>query len=145
MKGTLASISGVYLPLLIHQATANIDFISLYTSGGVTIVEATATLILPAIPNPVTGDVALWSAIQLESDFIQGVTENAPAGLGYCYDLGNNWCNFAYALTPNAKAGKSIAAAPGAKVKTHCKQGLFISSPPHLLSNKPSFQVCDNV
>ncbi|KAI0487021.1 hypothetical protein F4859DRAFT_324513 [Xylaria cf. heliscus] len=106
---------------LIHRTAANIDFISLYTSSSATIVEASATLILPSVPSPITGDVALWSAIQLDKDFLQGVTENAPAGLGYCNNLGSNWCNFAYALTPNAQVGKPVVAAPGARVRTHYK------------------------
>ncbi|RWA06303.1 hypothetical protein EKO27_g8801 [Xylaria grammica] len=119
MKGFPAAIGVLFT--LVYQASANVDHISLYASGGATIVEASATLVLPSAPNPITGDVALWSAIQLERDFIQGVSENAPAGLGYCTSLGSNWCNFAYALTPNAQNGKPVIAAPGARVRTHYK------------------------
>lgn len=118
MKGKPAAITACLA--LIQQAAATLDIISLYTSGGATIVEASATVILPSVPNPITGDLALWSAIQLDRDFIQGVSENAPAGLGYCTNLGSNWCNFAYALIPNAQVGKSVIAAPGTKVRTHC-------------------------
>ncbi|KAI0195226.1 hypothetical protein EV127DRAFT_508762 [Xylaria flabelliformis] len=119
MRGS-SVISAVCLTF-IHRAAATLDIISLYTSGGATIVEASATIILPSVPNPITGDLALWSAIQLDKDFIQGVSENAPAGLGYCTNLGSNWCNFAYALTPNAQVGKSVIAAPGTRVRTHYK------------------------
>ncbi|KAI1346351.1 hypothetical protein F5Y01DRAFT_321941 [Xylaria sp. FL0043] len=104
MKSFLLAL-GV-LSTLVHRASANVDHVSLYVSGGATIIEASATLVLPSAPNPITGDVALWSAIQLDSDFIQGVTENAPSGSGYCTNLGTNWCNFAYALTPNAQNGQ---------------------------------------
>ncbi|KAI0867113.1 hypothetical protein F4860DRAFT_499683 [Xylaria cubensis] len=107
--------------MFIHRAAATLDIISLYTSDGATIVEASATVVLPSVSNPITGDLALWSAIQLDKDFIQGVSENAPAGLGYCTNLGSNWCNFAYALTPNAQVGKSVIAAPGTRVRTHYK------------------------
>ncbi|KAI0454676.1 hypothetical protein F5B21DRAFT_474709 [Xylaria acuta] len=119
MKGMSTAIA-VCLTL-IHRAAATLDIISLYTSGGATIVEASATVILPSVPNPITGDLALWSAIQLDRDFIQGVSENAPVGLGYCTNLGSNWCNFAYALIPNAQVGKPVIAAPGTKVRTHYK------------------------
>ncbi|KAI0533091.1 hypothetical protein GGR58DRAFT_487964 [Xylaria digitata] len=119
MRGIPTAIGVLFTP--IHRASANVDHISLYTSGGATIVEASATLVLPSAPNPITGDVALWSAIQLDKDFIQGVSENAPAGLGYCTNLGSNWCNFAYALTPNAQNGKIVTAAPGTRVRTHYK------------------------
>ncbi|KAI0404709.1 hypothetical protein F4802DRAFT_566020 [Xylaria palmicola] len=120
MKGISLAAAGLCLTL-VHRAYANLDIISLRASASATIVEASATLILPNAPNPITGDVALWSAIQLDRDFLQGVSENAPAGLGYCSNLGGNWCNFAYALTPNAQVGKTIIAAPGTKVRTHYK------------------------
>ena len=118
MKRVTAAF-GVLIALA-HKAAANVDLISLYASNGATIVEASATLVLPSTPNPISGDVALWRAIQLDSDFIQGVSETAPAGLGYCTNLGANWCNFAYALTPSAQNGDTVIAAPGAKVRTHC-------------------------
>ncbi|KAJ3573357.1 hypothetical protein NPX13_g4732 [Xylaria arbuscula] len=119
MKGLTTFLSA--LLTLAHQVSANVDHVSLYASNGATIVEADATLVLPSTPNPISGDVALWSAIQLNSDFLQGVSENAPAGLGYCTNLGSNWCNFAYALTPSAENGKTVIAAPGARVRTHYK------------------------
>ena len=68
---------------LAHQGYANLDIITLYAPNGAWIEEAAATLVVGEIPNPITGDVALWSAIMLDKqDFLQGVTENAPAG-GY--------------------------------------------------------------
>ncbi|KAI0554752.1 hypothetical protein F4679DRAFT_579093 [Xylaria curta] len=118
MRGGSVAIA-VYL-MFAHRAAATLDIVSLYISGGATIVEASATVILPNVPSPITGDLALWSTVQLDKDFIQGVSENAPAGLGYCTNLGSNWCNFAYALTPNVQVGKSVIAAPGARVRTHC-------------------------
>ncbi|KAI0425592.1 hypothetical protein F5Y09DRAFT_321439 [Xylaria sp. FL1042] len=119
MKGVSVAF-GVFFTLA-HQASANVDHVSLYASSGATIIEASATLVLPSAPNPIAGDVALWSAIQLDSDFIQGVSENAPSGSGYCTNLGTNWCNFAYALTPNVQNGQPVIAAPGTRVRTHYK------------------------
>ncbi|KAI1296005.1 hypothetical protein F5Y03DRAFT_410329 [Xylaria venustula] len=119
MKGIPAALA-VFVTLA-HQASANVDHVSLYASSSATIIEASATLVLPSAPNPISGDVALWSAIQLDSDFIQGVSENAPSGSGYCTNLGSNWCNFAYALTPNAQNGQTVIAAPGTTVRTHYK------------------------
>ncbi|KAI0814105.1 hypothetical protein GGR55DRAFT_701833 [Xylaria sp. FL0064] len=86
MKGVLLAL-GV-LSTLVHRASANVDHVSLYASGGATIIEASATLVLPSAPNPITG---------------------------------TNWCNFAYALTPNAQNGQPVIASPGSRVRTHYK------------------------
>ncbi|KAI1274832.1 hypothetical protein F5Y07DRAFT_390247 [Xylaria sp. FL0933] len=148
MKGILLAL-GV-LSTLVYRASANVDHVSLYASGGATITEASATLVLPSAPNPITGDVALWSAIQLDIDFIQGVTENAPSGSGYCTNLGTNWCNFAYALTPNAQNGQpwdqdlyvndslvsSISTSQGQKgnifyISVECASGSCAAAPAH--------------
>jgi hypothetical protein len=118
MKGRFTSVSAWLT--FIHETVATLDLISLYTSGNSTIVEASATLVLPGVPSPLTGDIALWSALQLDRDFIQGVSESAPVGLGYCANLGSNWCNVAYALTPDAENGNPVIAAPGGRVQTHC-------------------------
>ncbi|KAJ2976436.1 hypothetical protein NUW58_g8087 [Xylaria curta] len=40
---------------------------------------------------------------------------------GVTWWTGSNWCNFAYALTPNAQVGSRVIAAPGAKIRTHYK------------------------
>ncbi|KAL1613548.1 hypothetical protein SLS54_010519 [Diplodia seriata] len=109
---------------LAHQALANLDVVTLQASTDAWIQEATATLVVGDVPNPITGDVALWSAIMMqnEASFLQGVTENAPEGSGYCTNLGSNWCNFAYALIgSNAKAGTTVKAAAGSRIKTHYK------------------------
>lgn len=65
-----------------HQAVANLDVVTLFANSDAWIQEASATLVVGDIPNPITGDVALWSAIMMENQasFLQGVTENAPAG-----------------------------------------------------------------
>ncbi|KAF9631256.1 hypothetical protein BFW01_g2118 [Lasiodiplodia theobromae] len=115
--------AGVLLTLT-HQAVANLDVVTLFANSDAWIQEASATLVVGDIPNPITGDVALWSAIMMENEasFLQGVTENAPAGLGYCTDLGSNWCNFAYALIgSDAKNGTPVKAAAGSRIKTHYK------------------------
>lgn len=80
MKGVYSVIGA--LASLIAQAQANSDIISLYTNGATWIQEASATLILPPLPNPVSGDVAIWSAIMMENQasFLQGVTSNSPSG-----------------------------------------------------------------
>ncbi|CAI6016767.1 unnamed protein product [Clonostachys chloroleuca] len=109
-----------------EQVVANKDVVTLYAKSNAYIQEASATLVLGDVPNPITGDVALWSAIMMENQasFLQGVTENAPAGLGYCYNLGKQWCNFAYALingSSEPKNGNPVKAAPGSRVKTHYK------------------------
>lgn len=67
---------------LVHQTIANLDVVTLQAGSNAYIKEASATLVLPDAPNPITGDVALWSAIMMENEasFLQGVTENAPEG-----------------------------------------------------------------
>lgn len=75
MRTSHAAIS--VLLTLVGQSRANKDVISLYTNTGVYIEEASATLVLGDTPSPMTGDVALWSAIMMDQqDFLQGVTEN---------------------------------------------------------------------
>lgn len=72
------------LAAIISQAAANLDVVTLFANSDAYIQEASATLVVGDIPNPITGDVALWSAIMMENEasFLQGVTENAPAGYG---------------------------------------------------------------
>lgn len=67
---------------LINVAYANKDFVNLNTYGNTWIQEVTATLVVPELPEAITGDVALWSAIMMDSfegDFLQGVTQSSPA------------------------------------------------------------------
>ncbi|KEZ43666.1 hypothetical protein SAPIO_CDS4276 [Scedosporium apiospermum] len=108
---------------LVQLSHANLDIVTLLTPSGNFIQEAAATLVVGDIPNPVTGDVALWSAIMMDrQDFLQGVTQNSPPGLGYCQDLGQNWCNFAYKYgNGNPTAGTPVKAPPGSRIKTHYK------------------------
>ncbi|KAF1952545.1 hypothetical protein CC80DRAFT_422408 [Byssothecium circinans] len=126
MKGLRTSI--VALAALIHQTHANLDVITLNTKNDAYITEAVATLVVGNIPNPITGDVALWSAIMMDQrDFLQGVTQNGPAGSGYCTNLGKNWCNFAYTLVgisllgTNPTVGNAVVASPGSRIRTHYK------------------------
>lgn len=64
---------------LIGQSYANLDIITLNTNRDTWIQEAVATLVLGDVPSPITGDVALWSAIMMDkNDFLQGVTQNSP-------------------------------------------------------------------
>ncbi|KAF5021790.1 hypothetical protein F66182_6165 [Fusarium sp. NRRL 66182] len=121
---TLATIGA--LAALLQRAAANLDVVTLFAQPSAYIQEASATLVLGDIPNPITGDVALWSAIwmQNEDSFLQGVTQNAPQGMGYCPNLGRQWCNFAYALIKNSsepKNGTPVKASTGSRVKTHYK------------------------
>ncbi len=70
----------VFLAVL-QTAIANLDIITLNTNraGDTWIQEAIATLVVGDVPNPITGDVALWSAIMMDKrDFLQGVTQNSP-------------------------------------------------------------------
>lgn len=108
---------------LIHLCCAeqDLEVITLFTSNNATIVKASATLTLPIAPKAMTGALALWSGILLDKDFIQGVSENSPDGLGYCTDLGGNWCNIPYALTPNVTYGTPVIEAPSAKIRTDCR------------------------
>jgi hypothetical protein len=77
MKTSCAAI-GAFLTL-VHQSYANLDIITLPTNDNTWIQEATATLVLGDVPNPITGDIALWSAIMMDKeDFLQGVTQNSP-------------------------------------------------------------------
>lgn len=67
---------------LVSPSYANDDIVSLFVPSGNYIEEAVATLVVGDIPNPITGDIALWSAIMLDrQDFLQGVTQNSPEGL----------------------------------------------------------------
>ncbi|RKK70013.1 hypothetical protein BFJ69_g12207 [Fusarium oxysporum] len=88
------------LAALLQPAVANLDVVTLFAKVDAYIQEASATLVLGDVPLSNNGDVALWSAIMMqnEASFLQGVTQNSPEGLGYCSNLGNKWCNFAYAL-----------------------------------------------
>ncbi|KAF2642503.1 hypothetical protein P280DRAFT_395650 [Massarina eburnea CBS 473.64] len=126
MKGAFAAASA--LAALIQHTSANNDVVTLVTKDDVYITEAVATLVVGNIPNPITGDVALWSAIMLDGeDFLQGVTQNGPAGSGYCDNLGKNWCNFAYTLVETLisgttpEVGKAVPTTPGSLIKTHYK------------------------
>jgi hypothetical protein len=76
-----ALITGVGLSL-IAKTIANKDAITLKTRGNSWINEAVATLVLPEVPEYVTGDIALWSAIMMndyQGDFLQGVSSSSPA------------------------------------------------------------------
>jgi hypothetical protein len=78
IRSTLALALAFSLAAL---SSANKDFITLHTTGNAWIQEAIATLVLPEIPYPVTGDIALWSAIMMDDyngDFLQGVTSSSP-------------------------------------------------------------------
>jgi hypothetical protein len=79
MKTTAALAT---LSALIQHSIANLDVVTLYAKPNAYIQEASATLVVGDVPNPITGDVALWSAIMMENQasFLQGVTENAPQG-----------------------------------------------------------------
>ena len=79
---TFCTAIGTFLAL-IHQSYANLDVITLNTKGNTWIQEAEATLVVGNIPSPITGDVALWSAIMMDKrDFLQGVTQNSPSAYG---------------------------------------------------------------
>jgi hypothetical protein len=78
IRSTVALAVGFSLAAL---GSANKDSITLHTNGNAWIQEAIATLVLPDIPYPVTGDIALWSAIMMDDyngDFLQGVTSSSP-------------------------------------------------------------------
>jgi hypothetical protein len=76
---------GVILAL-IHESHANLDVVTLNAHRDAWIQEAIATLVVGDTPNPITGDVALWSAIMTDKrDFLQGVTQNSPARYGTAY------------------------------------------------------------
>lgn len=76
MKSQPAAILGGLLALA-STVRSNLDVVTLPTRGDAYIQEASATLVVGNVPNPMTGDVALWSAIMTDKgDFLQGVTEN---------------------------------------------------------------------
>jgi hypothetical protein len=82
MKASWAAL-GAFLSL-VHQSSANLDVITLPANGNTYIQEAVATLVLGDVPNPITGDIALWSAIMMDQeDFLQGVTQNSPGRYDY--------------------------------------------------------------
>jgi hypothetical protein len=77
MKASWTAV-GAFLAL-VHQSAANLDVITLPANGNTWIQEAVATLVLGDVPEQITGDVALWSAIMMDQeDFLQGVTQNSP-------------------------------------------------------------------
>ena len=138
MKASWAAL-GAFLSL-VHQSAANLDVITLPANGNTYIQEAVATLVLGDVPNPITGDIALWSAIMMDQqDFLQGVTQNSPGRYGremldeisewvtdccsstWCQNLGKAWCNFAYTLKGSSVTnGTPVKAVPGDRVRTHC-------------------------
>ncbi|KAI0131131.1 hypothetical protein F4814DRAFT_445274 [Daldinia grandis] len=76
IKGIFTTISVFLTP--VYQSHANLDVISLNNKSDAWIQEASATLILENVPNPMAGDVALLSPITMDKrDFLQRVTENA--------------------------------------------------------------------
>ena len=78
IRSTLALATTLSLAAL---GSTNKDFITLHTNGDAWIQEAIATLVLPKVPETVTGDIALWSAIMMDDyngDFLQGVTSSSP-------------------------------------------------------------------
>ena len=80
MKTTTAAVATAFS--LLGGAYANKDVITLNTNGNSWIQEASATLVVPELPESVTGDIALWSAIMMDDyngDFLQGVTQSSPA------------------------------------------------------------------
>lgn len=72
------------LAMLVQDVLGNLDIVTLFAKPDAYIQEASATLVVGDVPQPITGDVALWSAIMMENQasFLQGVTENAPPGYG---------------------------------------------------------------
>ena len=72
------------LAMLTQDVLGNLDIVTLFAKPDAYIQEASATLVVGNVPQPITGDVALWSAIMMENQasFLQGVTENAPPGYG---------------------------------------------------------------
>lgn len=84
MKVTFTALSAFLA--LINQSLANLDVVALFANGNTWIQEASATLVVGNVPNPITGDTALWSAIMMDqSDFLQGVTQNSPSRYGMAY------------------------------------------------------------
>lgn len=71
------------LASLAAYAKASSDFIKLHTTNKAAwIKEASATLVLPELPQQVSGNVELWSGVMMEREasFLQGVTSNSPNG-----------------------------------------------------------------
>ncbi|PSK37248.1 hypothetical protein B9Z65_1990 [Elsinoe australis] len=126
MKSFTSALGALASMVAISQA--NSDFVTLSTRGAAWIQEADATVILPALPNPVSGHNSLWSGIYTDDNesFMQGVSAVGP-GDTFCGRAGTTaWCNNAYTLTgqaPNWNVfhGKSITAGPGSAVRTHYK------------------------
>ncbi|KAK3898999.1 hypothetical protein C8A05DRAFT_46824 [Staphylotrichum tortipilum] len=115
-------ILGLLLALA-SPARSNLDVVTLPTRGDAWIQEASATLVVGNVPNPMTGDVALWSAIMTDKgDFLQGVTENVQSS-PWCRNLGRNWCSFAYTFSPfsTVQNGSPVICPPGSRIKTHYK------------------------
>lgn len=78
-KVVVVKMKRIILALLIlPPALANLDVVSLFTARDTWIQEVVATLVVGDVPNPITGDVALWTGIMTDKrDFLQGVTQNS--------------------------------------------------------------------
>ncbi|KAL9616043.1 MAG: hypothetical protein Q9160_009044 [Pyrenula sp. 1 TL-2023] len=78
MKSVFRTISAIALVAGLVQA--NTDLVTLSTLGSAWIQEVDATVILPQLPNPVTGHNSLWSAIYTDNSksFMQGVSAVGP-------------------------------------------------------------------
>ncbi|KZL83218.1 hypothetical protein CI238_12526 [Colletotrichum incanum] len=112
MKGSHATVSA-FLSTAISLIQANSDIVSLHTNGVAYIQEASATVVLPELPSPLSGDVAIWSAIMMnnQASFLQGVTSSSPSGTD----------SFFVAAGSDPTVGEPVEASPGSTVKTHYK------------------------
>ena len=90
------TISAIASMALLVQA--NTDFVTLYAPGAAWIQEVDATVILPQLPNPVSGDSAVWSAISTdnEASFMQGVSAVGPGEYVFRFDVLSISSQFAY-------------------------------------------------
>ncbi|KAL9082361.1 MAG: hypothetical protein Q9165_008910, partial [Trypethelium subeluteriae] len=78
MKSVYGTVGAIASMAALVQA--NTDLVTLSTPGAAWIQEVDATVILPQLPNPVSGHNSLWSAIYTDNDetFMQGVSAVGP-------------------------------------------------------------------
>ncbi|TKX22518.1 hypothetical protein C1H76_5301 [Elsinoe australis] len=131
MKGVYTVIGA--LASLITQTQANSDIISLYTNGATWIQEASATLILPPLPNPVSGDVAIWSAIMMETRLPSSKGSRRTPRLDKLNPTSQLWDQNVYV---NGKLVSSVSTSKGQHgdifyVSIECASGNCAAHPAH--------------
>ncbi|KAH8156233.1 hypothetical protein CIB48_g12013 [Xylaria polymorpha] len=94
------------------------------TASGTFIIDATTTLVLPALNSPHNGNLGLWPGMGMDDgDLVQGLAIST-VGIGSPCNLVSSevkWCVTASTLENNQEDGAVYKANPGDKVTYHYK------------------------